>query len=260
MKERNRSIIVTVYLFQCATQVQRKALPTKHEQGVVLVFSLIMLLILTLLSISMIQQNRLNFMMAGNAQTQTEEFSTAENILKLTEGYIDTLHSAYTRECMANYNGDRTQISYGCYNENSGYYDNWSIVYTVDGEVNDRLYLCDTTPDKDEFAGLLAIDNDPETHAWEITDRVVPDGTNAEVSITAIACINTTTSMETLCKDDSQRDLLQNDLGADKCSWATNCPVALYTLRIISHTNTGAERIVESKYGVRCDAITLNSP
>lgn len=58
------------------------------EKGAVLVFSLVILLLVTLVGVNMVQQNRLQFMMAVNSQMQTNEFANAENLLRLTEKYI----------------------------------------------------------------------------------------------------------------------------------------------------------------------------
>ncbi len=61
----------------------------KRQHGAVLIFSLVMLLLITLVGVNMIQQNRLQFMMAANMQGQTTLFASAENILELAESYIE---------------------------------------------------------------------------------------------------------------------------------------------------------------------------
>jgi Tfp pilus assembly protein PilX len=60
----------------------------KSETGAVLVLSLVILLLVTLVGANMVQQNRLQFMMAINSQMQSNEFANAENMLRLTEKYI----------------------------------------------------------------------------------------------------------------------------------------------------------------------------
>lgn len=61
-----------------------------HQRGAVLVFSLIMLLLLTLVSVSMIQQNKQELAMTGNTLEQTKSLARAETELKLAEQVIDT--------------------------------------------------------------------------------------------------------------------------------------------------------------------------
>lgn len=51
------------------------------QQGAVLAFSLVMLLLLTLLGVSMIQQNRQQLIMSGNTRQQNQVFADAETAL-----------------------------------------------------------------------------------------------------------------------------------------------------------------------------------
>ncbi|MCK9394653.1 MAG: PilX N-terminal domain-containing pilus assembly protein [Methylobacter sp.] len=61
-----------------------------NQRGAVLIFSLIMLLLLTLVSVSMIQQNKQELAMTGNTLQQTKSLASAETELKLAEQAIDT--------------------------------------------------------------------------------------------------------------------------------------------------------------------------
>jgi Tfp pilus assembly protein PilX len=61
-----------------------------RQHGAVLIFSLIMLLLLTLTSVAIIQQNNQELAMTGNVLDQTKSFASAETELGLAENYINT--------------------------------------------------------------------------------------------------------------------------------------------------------------------------
>ena len=69
--------------------MNHEAKGVSNQRGAVLIFSLIMLLLLTLVSVSMIQQNKQELAMAGNALEQTKTLANAETKLKLAEQEID---------------------------------------------------------------------------------------------------------------------------------------------------------------------------
>lgn len=60
------------------------------QHGAVLIFSLVMLLLLTLVSVSMIQQNKQELSMTGNTVSQTQALTRAETDLARAQHYIDT--------------------------------------------------------------------------------------------------------------------------------------------------------------------------
>jgi Tfp pilus assembly protein PilX len=62
-----------------------------QQRGAVLAFSLVMLLLLTLVGVSMIQQNKQELGMAGNARQQTQALATAEADMARAEAVIDGL-------------------------------------------------------------------------------------------------------------------------------------------------------------------------
>jgi len=76
--------------------MNNKAAHIPHQRGAVLIFSLIMLLLLTLVSVSMIQQNKQELAMTGNALDQTKTLASAETQLKLAEQSIDKTRYALT--------------------------------------------------------------------------------------------------------------------------------------------------------------------
>lgn len=74
--------------------MNHEVMGASNQRGAVLIFSLIMLLLLTLVSVSMIQQNKQELAMAGNALEQTKTLANAETQLKLAEQAIDQLRHA----------------------------------------------------------------------------------------------------------------------------------------------------------------------
>ena len=61
------------------------------QRGAVLAFSLVMLLLLTLIGVSMIQQNKQGLGMAGNARQQIQVLASAEAALSNAEAAVDSL-------------------------------------------------------------------------------------------------------------------------------------------------------------------------
>ena len=66
------------------------------QRGAVLVFSLLLLLLLTLATTRMISQNKLQFHIAMNQRLQAQELANAENTLILAKQAID---SNYLTQC-----------------------------------------------------------------------------------------------------------------------------------------------------------------
>lgn len=66
----------------------------KKQQGAVLAFCLVMLLLLTLAGTRMIQQNKQQLEMANSARLLTQEFANAEGVLKAAETILEN-HPAH---------------------------------------------------------------------------------------------------------------------------------------------------------------------
>lgn len=66
-----------------------QAISVSHQRGAVLVFSLIMLSLLTLVSVGMIQQNKQELAMTGNTLEQTKSLARAETDLASAQILID---------------------------------------------------------------------------------------------------------------------------------------------------------------------------
>jgi Tfp pilus assembly protein PilX len=69
--------------------MSHKAIQTLNQKGAVLIFSLVMLLLLTLVSVSMIQQNKQELAMTGNTLEQTKSLARAETDLASAQVWID---------------------------------------------------------------------------------------------------------------------------------------------------------------------------
>lgn len=224
---------------------QQKPALVSRQHGVVLVFSMITLLLLTLLSVNMIQQNRLEFMMAGNAQTQTEDFSSAESLLKIAENYIDIWHSDYSVKCDSP-TTNLGEVTYQCDDGNQKTYTS-----SVQNQDPDKLYLCEGF-DSQEVDDLLGADENPDTPEWEITEQLgLQQVVGSSVSITSVSCIVKDMNNEVICKDGSQAGLSEES----PCnSIGENCATVLYNVKVVSKMiSTSVERSIEAKYGVRCD-------
>jgi Tfp pilus assembly protein PilX len=70
--------------------MNHEAMSISHQRGAVLAFSLVMLLLLTLVSVSMIQHNKQELAMTGNTLQQTKTLASAESELAQAQQLIDT--------------------------------------------------------------------------------------------------------------------------------------------------------------------------
>lgn len=70
--------------------MNHEAICISHQRGAVLAFSLVMLLLLTLVSVSMIQHNKQELAMTGNTLQQTKSLASAESELAQAQNLIDT--------------------------------------------------------------------------------------------------------------------------------------------------------------------------
>lgn len=69
--------------------MNHKEMHIPNQRGAVLIFSLVMLLLLTLVSVSMIQQNKQELAMTGNTLEQTKSLARAETDLSNAQVWID---------------------------------------------------------------------------------------------------------------------------------------------------------------------------
>ncbi len=186
-----------------------------RQRGAVLVFSLVMLLLMTLVGVNMIQQNRLQFMMAANTQDQNTRFAVNEDILELAENYI----------------GEQR-------------YKSWPLPNPIPDPVG-NTFECNKTNTK--FVQLT-----PRNFTASL--GLTNTSSNIKAEITQTACLSVA-GIETVCTPDPN----------DPNKWASSetqcnqsdqaqCATEVYSIRItVSNPDTGAERIIESRYAVRCD-------
>ncbi len=188
------------------------------QQGVVLVFSLLMLLLITLVGVNMLEQNRLQFMMAANAQMQTDDFANAEGVLKLAEEYIASQR-----------------------------YSVWPLADPVPDPVGDT-YTCNKT-----------VDVPPRF------DQLIPQSITGNLSLsTAEAAITTVDITSTSCMIIGAVEIECEPDSNEASGWSTDetqcnqsdpaqCATEIYTIVVsVSNTN-GSNRVIESRYAIRCD-------
>jgi Tfp pilus assembly protein PilX len=185
------------------------------QQGAVLVFSLVMLLLMTLVGVNMIQQNRLQFMMATNTQDQNTRFAISEDILEIAENYIGKQR-----------------------------YKTWPLPKPIPNPVG-NTFECEKTNSK--FVQLT-----PRNLTADLDLANTSSVVKAE--ITQTACLSVA-GVESVCMPDPNNPS-QWDSNEAQCNQSdqAQCATEIYSVRItISNPDTGAERIIESRYAVRCD-------
>ena len=184
-----------------------------QQQGIALVMVLVFLTLLTLISTTAMQQNALQFSMIGNTQEQSQSFTSAENILKLAENQINQLRWSDARRA------------------------NPSDASTI-----------------------------TECKASGGNYNLIPPGTTinlgiagATVAVTGWWCQNNPTDGQaTSCKPSETCPTIPTS-GFAPGNTTTNypeigCGTELYTIRVTfaQQNNSNAERVVESKYAVKC--------
>ncbi len=194
-----------------------------QQTGVVLVFSLLILLLVTLLGVNMVQQNRVQFLMAGNAQQQMTTFSNAEDVLTLAEEYIN-------------------QTRYAVWP-----FVNASVPYP------DPNYTC-----KKDAAGKL----DQFKPNTSLTDKInLAQGfidAGSTVFINQTSCFKSDVKKEFPCTVDTTTASGWASVATDPLSYCgqntpTHCHTEIYTLLVTIVDDSGGKREIESKYAVRCD-------
>jgi hypothetical protein len=182
------------------------------QQGVVLVFSLIMLLLITLLGTNMILQNRLQLMMVANSQSQATAFANVEDLLQLSESYIAS--SRYDPATWPLPSPIPTGFSFVCQKDAD-----LKFTQLQPGDITDRLPLSQAMLN----AGATV----------EIKQTAC-----LQTGVTEIACTWTGDTTDVCYRSDQSQ-----------------CPTEIYTLLITAlDASTGSQRMIESKYAVRCDS------
>jgi len=192
------------------------------QQGVVLIITLVMLLLVTVIGISAIQQNKLQFSMTGNTQQQGQSLAFAENALLVAEGVIDR-----TRWTIERYDCNPTS-PITCDAGGDGKFGNdFNNKHT---EGDNGPWKCVTSGGLPDMINVGTELKDGTTTITNITSRI--QGwwcKNTEQSCTTSSCPSATP--------------------------ADFCGTEVYTIRtVFIDNNTGALRILESKYAVHCES------
>ena len=195
----------------------------KRQQGVALIMTLMFLTLMTLVSASAIQQNNLQLTMAGNTQEQSKSFSRSENFLKLAEKNIEALRWSDARsldpvDVTTNTECKETEVGSGEY----GLIEPGTTIATAEGSTAVIVaWWCENNPDDTDDDGF----GEPAECFTDDDDcPIIPTSGQAPSP-------NTFTYNA-------------GDVG---------CGTELYTVKVTYiHEQSQAERVVESKYAIRC--------
>lgn len=191
--------------------------PLQKQTGAVLVFSLLILLVVTLLGVNMVQKNRTQFLMVANAQQQSDAFASAEDVLLLVETYIDT--QRYTTFPIVNPNDPYPNAGYTCNK---------------------------TADDPPKLNQLKPADI---TNQLGLANAFVASG--VVVTITKTSCL--TAGIEVECQLNEAGTAWKDDEINCNQITPTFCPTEIYDINVTVTNAEGSRREIESKYAVRCD-------
>lgn len=244
----------------------------KKQHGAVLAFSLVMLLLLTLAGTRMIQQNKQQLQIAGNARLLTQEFANAEGLLAAAKNVINAIPSHKdasgllvsdpNHQCAPTTDGNRliqNQMLAGTY---SGFTIQAVRCIDSDGAFNQctsykagKIY-CDSNSTIECTYDATGIPTNSSTACYADTYTATCLTGNA-------ACTDGT--MPTCDKDGN---LICTDGSISTCPadllhepWCGSpikslCRTEVYTTQVISTTaTTGATREIISDYAVGCAII-----
>jgi len=208
------------------------------QHGVVLVFSLLILLLITLVGVNMVQQNRLQFMMAANSQMQTTSFIDTEDVLELAEYFI--ARQRYKVWPFPKPIPNPVGATYACNKTASGKFD----------QIKPHILSADEL----KATGVLWGAGKGLGLSTDIIARSHP-----VVEITQTACLDFL-SEERECETDPPYSK-----GDSPSAWDTNeqycnngnqaqCPTEIYTLNIQLTDPSGSQHVVQSRFAVRCDS------
>jgi len=185
------------------------------QQGVVLVFSLLILLVITVVGVGMVQQNRTQYMMAENTQMQTVHLAEAENILRSAEMHIARLRYAA-----------------------------WPLPDPVPAECDNQpcpAYSCQTPGGvfQQLLPGALV--------GGAALGAALPAGSSVEITRTVCLSGWDVGLQAEDCSSDPPHAFCFGTLGSNLCH------TELYTITATVVDAANNRRVVESNYAVRCD-------
>lgn len=161
------------------------------QTGVAMIFSLIMLLLITLVGVSAVQQNKMQFLMAGNSRAQTEALTNAENILKLAELKVKTDRQ-----------GDEDPDSEHCYVNSAGeftplYTENTAQPVAISLGISNAAATiedCQALRSGASITEVCTNTHEPGTELYTIRVRFIDDG-GAVRTVESLFAINCTESL-----------------------------------------------------------------
>jgi len=192
------------------------------QQGAVLVFSLLILLVITVVGVSMVQQNRTQFMMAENTQMQTMNFAEAENLLRRAENHIASRR-----------------------------YATWPLPEPIPEDCTRQpcaTYACQTPGGI--FRQLLPGD----LNGGAAFDANLPSALGSRVEITRTVCLSGShLGQQTQeCSVPPLAPCAYNEGEATKPG-GNPCHTELYSITATVVDGSNNRRVLESSYAVRCD-------
>jgi len=191
------------------------------QKGAVLVFSLLILLVITIVGVGMVQQNRTQFMMAENTQMQTMGFSEAENILRSAENYIASQR-----------------------------YVTWPLPDPIPEECASQpcaAYACQTPGGI--FQQLLPGDL---SGGAVLANKYLPSDLGSRVEITRTVCLSYP-PLGQQTEDCSNPSLFSCAHDETDDPGGNLCHTELYSITATVIDEANNRRVVESSYAVRCD-------
>lgn len=257
-----------------------KSYSLKNQHGAVLAFTLMILVVLTLASVSMIRQNKVQITIATNAAQQTVTFAGVETILRQAQSVLEL-----KRYVDANGNGD--------------------INDDVDGKTHKHCNSSDTAHAVHLYphaSGILIDQNNSTVTAkvkeeYCISNYADPDGNGPRPSVgNEHRCLYSATGTRNLVIGSEQAEVLadptatppvmamppipdaENVAACDKLNkaggvtantlWTTGhpnpnaCQIEVYTLHVKFIDTTDTERTIESKFEIDCsgDLNMANAP
>ena len=209
---------------------------SRHNQhGAVLAFSLVMLLLLTLVSTSMIQQNKVQINVATNAGQQIRAFSSVETALATAQGTLELKRHADAAAKLAHRcKHDLANQILTIPDTSANVIDNGTVRAQVQREY------CITSYDPATKRGTENQCFTDATGARLNTSTAVmaanPLLSSSQAALNAQACVNLTNGGWT----------------AGIANYA-GCNIEVYTLNVrFLDTTTNATRTIESKFEINC--------
>lgn len=225
------------------------------QRGIVLIFTMIMLLLLTLVTVNMIQSNRQELAMSSNSMQQSTMFALAESTmvqaaraLEKSPVHLDSsgLQCTPTQK-LSSGQYVQTQILAGEHPD--GFPENASIVRVACLRHDSTVIVGGINP-ADATKEVVCSTYKPggQVLCYE-DDEKTDEGDGVECEFIGVTTGATPIpSNDYVSSDHSCYNTLKENAAEAKC------PIEMYTIRVTANDGYGSQRIVESKYGIDCGA------